>query len=234
MKDWRCQEPPVFQRPRRLHGYVFLEQNDFFFQNEQFNGNSIFDFLRNNIQTDEQKNYLDIFPSFQNRNSIRQLHALSDRLLHLMLFPSLGSTYGIKNTICKLFSYLDDRESFHATPVRLHTGADQLLFSRISHLLEDTDGRLTRTELSRLLNYSGNYINTVVKRYTGMCLFDYSLTFSLKKAADMLRNSEESISDIAARLNFTNRTHFYALFKNKYGVTPGEYRKSKIPEFQSP
>ena len=212
-----------------LISQLILEQNNFFFQNEHFNGNSIFDFLRNNIETDEQKNYLDIFPSFLNRNSIEQLHELSDCLLHLMLFPSLGSTYRIKSTICTLFSYLDNNELFHATPVRLHTGADQLLFSRIRHLLEDTDGRLTRTELSRLLNYSGNYINTVVKRYTGMCLFDYSLTFSLKKAADILRNSKDSISDIAASLNFTNRTHFYTLFKNKYGVTPGEYRRSRYP-----
>ena len=205
---------------------LMAEQSGFYFQNEVFNGNSVFDFFKDNMESEEMKNYLDIFPSFQNQHSIVKLHAFSDQLLRLMMFPSLGATYGIKNTICSLFSYLNNKKSFHTTPVKLHTGTDLLLFSRISHLLEDTDGRLTRSGLADLLNYSGNYINTVVKRYSGMCLYDYSLTFSLKKAAESLRNSNRPVSSIAAELNFSNRTHFYNLFKKKYGVTPGEYRKS--------
>ncbi len=205
---------------------LISEQTEFYFQNENFNGNSVFDFLKDNMESEEMKNYLDIFPSFQNQHSIVKLRTFSDYLLRLMMFPTLGATYGIKNAICSLFSYLNDKNSFHATPVRLHTGSDLLLFSRVSHLLEDTDGCLTRADLAALLNYSGNYINTVVKRYSGKCLYDYSLTFSLKKAAELIRNSDSSISSIATGLNFSNRTHFYHLFKRRYGVTPGEYRKS--------
>ena len=51
------------------------------------------------------------------------------------------------------------------------------------------------------------------------------MTFCLKKAAQCLIETDESISSIAAGLKFTNRTHFYALFKEKYGVTPKEYRQ---------
>ena len=58
-----------------------------------------------------------------------------------------------------------------------------------------------------------------------MCLFDYGMTFCLKKAEDYLANTKEPVSDIAARLGFSNRTHFYTLFKKKYGMTPNEYRK---------
>ncbi|HIT89904.1 MAG TPA: helix-turn-helix domain-containing protein [Candidatus Merdenecus merdavium] len=202
------------------------EQSSFYFHNEMWKGNSIFNFLKKNIDSEKSKDYLDIFPSFQNQNSIFQLHRISDRLLHLMMHPVLGSTYGIKSMICELFSYLDNKEAFHITPVSIKTSADLLLFSKVSHLFEDTDGRLSRAELSSLLNYSGNYINTVVKRYAGMCLYDYGLTFRLKKASELLRSSDASISSISASLNFNNRTHFYDLFKEKYGVTPGEYRRT--------
>ena len=52
------------------------------------------------------------------------------------------------------------------------------------------------------------------------------MTFCLKKAAQYLTETNESIGSIATRLQFTNRTHFYSLFKQKYGVTPKEYRQS--------
>lgn len=204
---------------------LISEQENFYHHDNQPDNNFVFNFLKENILSDEQKNYLDIFPSFKNKNSMEELHDISEELIHLILSTSFGTIYGIKYNICKLFSYLNNKELFHATPVSLHTSADLFLFSRINHLLEDTNGSLNRKELSQLLNYSGNYINTVVKRYSGMCLFDYSLTYSLKKAAKLLESTDIPISSIAQSLNFTNRTHFYNLFKEKYGMTPGEYRK---------
>ena len=116
-------------------------------------------------------------------------------------------------------------EFYHITPVKLSSSVDFLLFSRISHLLEDTDGRISRSELETMLNYSGNYLNTIANKYTGMCLFDYGIIFCLKRAEILLSTTEDSISSIATRLRFSNRTHFYTLFKEKYGLTPGDYRK---------
>ena len=34
-----------------------------------------------------------------------------------------------------------------------------------------------------------------------------------------------SVSEIALQLKFTNRTHFYELFRQKYGMTPQQWRK---------
>ena len=187
--------------------------------------NSIFRFMQENIHTDEQKDYLDFFPTFQNQNSAMHLHNIGDRLVREMFFPALGSTYMLKAWICELFRYLDSEEMFHTVPVKLHSSADYLLFSRIRNLLEDTDGRLSRYELEEALHYSGNYLNTIVKRYTGMCLFDYGMSFCLEKAKWMLKNTNVSVSAIAEKLQFTNRTHFYKLFKKEYGMTPQEYRK---------
>lgn len=187
--------------------------------------NSILKFMEENILSDEGKTYLDFFPAFQNQNSISDLHRISDQLINAMLMPKLGSTFLLKGYIFSLFQYLDDKSFFHITPVSLNSSTDLILFSRINHLFEDTYGRMTRSELEKALNYSGNYLNTVVNRYTGMCLFDYGTTFCLKKAEQLLATTDDSVSDIAARLHFSNRTHFYNLFREKYGMTPGEYRK---------
>lgn len=187
--------------------------------------NSVFQFMAGNIELEKGKNYLDFLPVFQNKNHLSDLHKLTDQLLRAMLLPRLGSTYIIKGLICALFEYLDTKEYYHISDVKLNSSSDFLLFSRISHLMEDTCGRVSRSALECALSYSGNYMNTIVKKYSGMCLYDYGLTFTLKRAERMLADTDISISAISIQLGFTNRTHFYKTFKNKNGVTPGEYRE---------
>lgn len=188
--------------------------------------NSILQFMSANIHLEKGKNYLDFFPSYQNSKCVSELHRLSDQLLHAIMLPKLGAAYTIRGLICELLQYLDTEESYHTSSVMLNTSSDQLLFSRIGHLMEDTDGKMSRSALEKALCYSGNYINSVVQKYAGMCLYEYGLTFTLRKAARLLKETGQPISAIETQLGFTNRTHFYKIFKKKYGVTPGEYRKN--------
>ena len=44
------------------------------------------------------------------------------------------------------------------------------------------------------------------------------MAFCFKKAERLLKESNLSVSEIALQLKFTNRTHFYNLFRKKYGI----------------
>lgn len=204
------------------------EQNAYFPEIERPAANPILKFMMDNLSKPDTKEYLDFLPGINNKDWYRILHNLTDKILRAILFPKMGATYVIKGIILELFDYLSDSEQYHITPVHVTSSTDFLLFSHVSHLMEDTDGRITRTELEHALNYSGNYINTIVKKYTGLCLFDYSMTFCMKKAAHMLNASTASIMEIMEELNFTNTTHFYKCFKKQYHMTPKQYRLSKI------
>lgn len=196
-----------------------------YYQVETARENSILRFMADNIELEKGKNYLDFLPVYQNRNNLPDLYRLADRLIQTMMFPTFGSSFILKGLICHLFYYLDTKEFYHISSVKLNSSSDLLLFSRIGHLMEDTDGRMSRSDLEKALCYSGNYMNTIVNKYTGMCLYDYGLTFTMKKAAHLLAETDLTISAIETRLGLTNRTHFYKLFRERYGVTPGEYRK---------
>ncbi len=130
----------------------------------------------------------------------------------------------IKGMLLELFGYLSDPAQYHFTSVHVEADNDFLLFSHISHLLEDTDGRITRSQLEEILHYSGNYLNSIVKKYTNLCLFDYGQTFCMKKAASLLCKTDDSVLEIMEKLQFTNTTHFYKCFKKQYHMTPREYR----------
>ncbi len=209
-----------------IRDLLHTHQTSFFKKEEECN-DFIFQFMGDNIQLGKGKNYLDFFPAFCDEKSISNLHDFADRLIHAMMFPKFGSTYTIKGLICELFQYLDTEERYRIDNIKLDFHSDQQLFSRIGHLMEETDGRMSRSALEKALSYSGNYLNAIVNKYAGMNLRDYGLTFTLKKAALLLEDTTQPVSAIESQLGFTNRTHFYKVFKKKYGLTPGEYRSEK-------
>lgn len=194
-----------------------------FEQEHSLRENPVLKFMQANLADEITKEYQDLFPSHGNTSSAEELTELVDALLNIMIKPTSGATYRIKGVLCELLDYLQNE--FYATPVRLSSSADNLLFLRIRRLLEDTDGRLPRAELAATLHYNGSYLNEIVQRHTGMCLFDYGMTFCFAKAEHLLLESDLSVSEIAVQLKFSNRTHFYTLFREKYGMTPQEWRK---------
>lgn len=51
--------------------------------------------------------------------------------------------------------------------------------------------------------------------------------FSMQQAARLLCTTGKNVSQIASELGFTDRIHFYELFRQEFGMTPKEYRKSR-------
>ena len=125
---------------------------------------------------------------------------------------------------------MGDGAVYHSSRVELGRNTEDLIFLHITHLLEDTHGRMTRSALEQVLNYSGNYLNSVVVRHTGLCLFDYGMQYCMDYARQLLTTTDLTVQQIAAELNFTNRTHFYKLFAEHTGMTPRQYRLKNRPE----
>ena len=59
----------------------------YFQKEETAYDNSVFQFMNTNIQSKNEKNYLDFLPAFQNRKNLEKLWKLSDALIHSMMFP---------------------------------------------------------------------------------------------------------------------------------------------------
>ena len=48
--------------------------------------------------------------------------------------------------------------------------------------------------------------------------------YRLKKAADLLKNSDLTISEISYETGFNNRSYFYRIFKEEYNCSPSDFR----------
>lgn len=90
------------------------------------------------------------------------------------------------------------------------------------HLHED----LTREQLASVAFVNPAYLSRLFRKDTGMVLTDYILQEKMKKAADLLQETDRSISEIADGLHYGNFSYFARLFRKVHGVTPQDYRKS--------
>ena len=71
-----------------------------------------------------------------------------------------------------------------------------------------------------------------IKRITGLSPKEYVYDFRMKKAKEMLEQTNDDISDIIEAVGFKNHEKFVFYFQQKTGMTPQEYR-DKHQESQS-
>ncbi len=98
----------------------------------------------------------------------------------------------------------------------------QLNVSR--RLLLDTDK--TEKQIAKILYISETSLRQLYITTFSLPPRKYIRNVILKRAQTMLRISNKSISDIAYYIGYINVSKFTQSFKNNYGVTPSDYRKS--------
>ncbi|HBG40148.1 MAG TPA: AraC family transcriptional regulator [Porphyromonadaceae bacterium] len=79
-------------------------------------------------------------------------------------------------------------------------------------------------QLARKLGTSYSWFRKVFKEYTGYPPAKYFHEIKLRKAKELLAETNLSIKEIAYRLNYSSYEYFLSLFKKRVGVTPLDYR----------
>lgn len=93
-----------------------------------------------------------------------------------------------------------------------------------SHLTQP----LTNKEVAFAISCNPDYLSRLFKKETGTTLNHYILEQKCHTARYMLENSTASCTEISAFLGFSSCSHFTSRFKQIEGITPNEYRRSKV------
>jgi len=60
---------------------------------------------------------------------------------------------------------------------------------------------------------------------SGQSVHEFIRIVRLKKAAELLANSDSNISEIVEKVGFNSFAYFTKSFKEYFGVTPSQYKK---------
>ena len=84
---------------------------------------------------------------------------------------------------------------------------------------------LSVEELSRGLGMSRVHLYKKLLQITGKTPIEFIRVIRLKRAAQMLRESQQNVSEIAYQLGFNNPKYFSKYFKDEFGVLPSVYQE---------
>lgn len=85
---------------------------------------------------------------------------------------------------------------------------------------------LSVEELSKKAGYSQRHFLRIFKETYHMTPTEHINAIRIEYACSRLRETEESVTDIAYDCGFRNMSYFYRVFKEKMSMTPQKYRKS--------
>lgn len=106
------------------------------------------------------------------------------------------------------------------------TSQAKTILDGIMKLVDEKQGDITLTECAEQLGYHPTYLWKVLKQEKDMSFSDYLEDYKINLAKRLLKETDLTVNQIAAKLNYTNAQNFIRFFSKKEGTTPGKYRQS--------
>lgn len=95
----------------------------------------------------------------------------------------------------------------------------------LDYIHENYNQPISTSNLAKMYYVTESHLCRIFKQSVGMTILEYINCFRIGKAAILLKNTDESISDIAQSVGYDNLNYFDRLFKRYKHMPPKEYRE---------
>lgn len=86
------------------------------------------------------------------------------------------------------------------------------------------DPELCANQVARIFGYSPRYLQNLFREKVGMGFRDYLDRLRINEAQSLLVTTDQSIESISFSVGYESQRSFFRKFKDKTGMTPGEWR----------
>lgn len=115
---------------------------------------------------------------------------------------------------------LNVSDAMYSRPYRKEI-QEALAYIRV-HFAED----LSVAALSKVLNFSPNYLSNLFRSETGVRMVEYVNRLRMESARSLLRDTELRVCEVAERVGFKDVSYFCKVFKETTGTTVSEFRRN--------
>ncbi|WP_020617970.1 response regulator [Paenibacillus daejeonensis] len=102
----------------------------------------------------------------------------------------------------------------------------RLIQEMIDYMRERTGQTITLRELAEQFSMSPNYLGLIFKEETGKNFSDYFIQLRMERAADLMKSTHLKVYEVADQVGYRHLPYFSRQFKETFGMTPLEYRRS--------
>lgn len=197
----------------------------YFHQEQQYSLHKLQSMMNDEKTAEKDRRFIDLIPREESFAVHEKIAGLFENLWEEYLSPSAGSSLLTDALLTRLLGILFDDSKYVNKSVHFVTDREWELFQEITAYLQKNHGHISRSEMEDRLHYTGDYLYKIVKKHTGLSLYDYGMKICMAEAALMLEESAMPVADIIHKLAFTNHTQFYRMFQKIYGISPAKYRR---------
>ncbi len=105
---------------------------------------------------------------------------------------------------------------------------DEIFLEKIMDLIEKNmaNSKYTVSDLAKQIGMSHSVLYRKIMALTGQNINDFVKSIRLKRAEQLISDSDYTINEISDFTGFSNPKYFSTCFKQQFGKTPTEYRKA--------
>jgi YesN/AraC family two-component response regulator len=160
---------------------------------------------------------------------------LSDTSIKSSLFEALEKACRLEDTARYYEEMVRVLESISGQLCRYSNNfKENIRISIMTYLENNYQSPISLTSLSDKLYYNISYLSRLIRKSTGRSFMDLLTDIRLKKAEELLLNSEQKVADIAQATGFSEAGYFIRVFKGRYGLTPNQFRIKMAPQKNKP
>jgi len=153
---------------------------------------------------------------------LNEVKILCDFILAEWYDRKEGYKWVIKSYFLALITYLS--RNFSSNAVTSSYKAQDII-NTVSYIHENLNTKISLSQLSSMACLSERQYCRVFKELYGVSPIDYVINCRITLACKMMKNTQLSIQQISTTCGFGDKVSFSRLFKNRFLITPGEYRK---------
>ncbi|NJK67168.1 MAG: helix-turn-helix transcriptional regulator [Leptolyngbyaceae cyanobacterium CSU_1_3] len=173
---------------------------------------------------DKNPDRLELLPEFRTRDP--QLEAIGMMLLAELKQENLGGRLYIESLTNVLAVHL--LRQYAAAKPRLTVYKGGLPERQLLQVLDYIDTHLNQdiklADLAQLLSMSQFHFSHLFKQSIGTAPYQYLLQQRVERAKQLLKQTDQSIVDIAFLCGFNSHSHLSKQFRQLTGITPTAYR----------
>ncbi|GAF63340.1 AraC family transcriptional regulator [Alkalihalobacillus trypoxylicola] len=188
----------------------------------QLSSNDIMsDFILQAMAKDRKHNRYLLFRSLQ----MDKLKTLVEYLLCEFYDPSVSANEIINAYVIIIFSELLTNYR-NEDGLQAYQGKNQVM--EILKYIEEQYKVCSLESVAKYFSFHPNYLSRLIKQKTGKSFKKIVQEQRLNQAEYLIKHSDKSIAEIMTEVGYQNHGFFNNMFKEKYGVNPKEYRRTKM------
>ena len=95
----------------------------------------------------------------------------------------------------------------------------------IDYIKEHYQEKINLDDLGVITGYVPLHVLRIFKQQTGKTPHEYAANLRLMEARNLLESTFLPVSEVAFRVGFSSASGFQIAFQNRFGISPGKYRR---------